>query len=86
MSTCPLINLSTRQLATICQLFSKKFNIMSAVFIHQSFTLPQKIDSREGLFWCKKGLVVIAGKMNIYLGKPLIVPNFGLFAAKCIAI
>ena len=59
---------------------------MSAVFIHQSRTLPQKIDSREGLFRCKKGLVVRAGKMNIYLGKPLIVPNFGLFAAKCIAI
>ena len=59
---------------------------MSAVFIHQSFTLPQKIDSREGLFRCKKGLVVSAGKMNIYLEKPLIVPNLGLFAAKCIAI
>ncbi len=59
---------------------------MSAVFIHQSFTLPQKIDSREGLFRCKKGVAVSAGKMNIYLEKPLIVPNFGLFAAKCIAI
>ena len=59
---------------------------MSAVFIHQSFTLPQKIDSREGLFRYKKGVAVSAGKMNIYLEKPLIVPNFGLFAAKCIAI
>ena len=59
---------------------------MSAVFIHQSFTLPQKNDSREGWFWCKKGVVVIAGKMNIYLEKPPIVPNFGLFVAKCIAI
>ena len=48
--TCLLINMSIRQLATICQLFSNKFNIMSALFIHQSRTLPQKIDSREGLF------------------------------------
>ena len=59
---------------------------MSAIFIHQTPTLPQKIDSREGLFRCKKGVVVSAGKMNIYLEKPLIVPNWGLFAAKCIAI
>ena len=50
LSTCLLINLSTYQLTIICQLFSKKFNIMSALFIHQSRTLPQKIDSREGLF------------------------------------
>ena len=50
---------------------------MSAVFIHQSFTLPQKIDSREGLFRCKKGLVVSAGKMNIYLNKPLFAPIWG---------
>ena len=42
--TCPLAFLLT------CQLFSKKFNIMSALFIHQSRTLPQKVDSREGLF------------------------------------
>ena len=28
---------------------------MSALFVHQPPTLPQKIDSREGLFWCKKG-------------------------------
>jgi len=33
-----------------CLVFSKKFNIMSALFVHQSPTLPQKIDSREGLF------------------------------------
>ena len=50
LSACLLINLSTRQLATICLLFSKKFNIMSTLFIHQSRNLPQKIDSREGLF------------------------------------
>jgi len=25
---------------------------MSALFIHQSLALPQKIDSREGLFRC----------------------------------
>jgi len=32
----------------LCLIFSKDFNIMSALFVHQSFTLPQKIDSREG--------------------------------------
>jgi len=39
---------------------------MSTLSVHQSPTLPQIIDSRAGLFWCKKGLVVNAGKMNIY--------------------
>ena len=47
---CLLANLSTRQLASLCQLFSGKFNIISALSGHQSLTLPQKIDSREGLF------------------------------------
>jgi len=28
---------------------------MSALSVHQSLTLPQKIDSREGWFQCKKG-------------------------------
>ena len=50
LSTCLLVNLSTHQLSTPCQLSSKKFNIVSALFIHQSPTLAQKIDSREGLF------------------------------------
>ena len=49
-STCPLVFLLTCQLTTLCQLFRKKFNIMSALFTNQSPTLPQKIDSREGLF------------------------------------
>ena len=62
------------------------FNIMSALFIHQLLCLPQKIDSREGLFRCKKGLVVHAGKMNIYFKEPPIALVFGLFAAKCSAI
>jgi len=38
-----------------CLVFSKNFNIMSALSAHQSPTLSQKIDSRGGLFWCKKG-------------------------------
>jgi len=59
---------------------------MSALFAHQSPTLPQKIDSREGLFWCKKELVCRCNKMNIYLNKPLFAPILGLFAAKCSAI
>ena len=59
---------------------------MSALSAHQPLTLPQKIDSREGLFWCNKGLVVNAGKMNIYFRKPPFAPFFGLFAAKFSAI
>ena len=59
---------------------------MSILFAHQSPTLPQKIDSREGLFRCKKRLACGCNKMNIYLNKPLFAPNFGLFAAKCSAI
>ncbi len=49
-STCPLVFLLTCQLTTLCQLFRMKFNIMSVLFTNQSPTLPQKIDSREGLF------------------------------------
>ena len=33
-----------------CLVFGKRFNIMSALFVHQPLTLPQKIDSRGGLF------------------------------------
>ena len=66
-----------------CPVFSWKFNIITALSAHQSHTLPQIIDSREGLFWCKKGVVVNAGKMNIYFRKPPFAPIFGLFAAKC---
>ena len=33
-----------------CLVFSKEINIISALFVHQSLTLPQKTDSREGLF------------------------------------
>ena len=33
-----------------CLVFSKNFNIKRGLFAHQSPTLPQKIDSREGLF------------------------------------
>ena len=33
-----------------CLVFGNKFNIMSALFVNQSPILPQKIDSREGLF------------------------------------
>lgn len=55
---------------------------MSALFVHQSFTLPQKIDSRGGLFWCQKGAVVHADKMNFYLKRPPLIPVLGRFAAK----
>ena len=66
----------------ICQFFGAIFNIMSAIFVHQPLTLPQKIESREGLFWCKKGGVVHVGKMNFYLNQPPLTPDLGLFAAK----
>ena len=33
-----------------CKIFSSVFNIMSTVFINQSPTRPQIIDSRGGLF------------------------------------
>ena len=69
LSICQLVTLSTRPLvgSYLCPLFSMNFNIMAALFIHQPPTLSQKIDSRGGLFWCKKRLVVHAGKMDIYL-------------------
>ena len=75
-STHKLINLKS------CQLFGMYFNILSALFVHQSSTLPQIIDSREGWFWCKKGWVVNASKMNIYFKEPPFAPYFGLFSAK----
>ena len=69
-----------------CLVFSKKFNIMSALSAHQSPTLSQKIDSREGLFWCKKGVACECGKMNFYLKEPPFAADIGLFGAKCGAI
>ena len=55
---------------------------MSTLFAHHSPTLPQKIDSREGCFWGKKGLVCECGKMNIYFKRVLFVPVFLPFPAK----
>ena len=93
--SCPRVTLSTRHLVTLstrplvgshlCPLFSIKFNIMAALFVHQPPTLSQKIDSRGGLFWCKKRLVVHAVKVNIYLKTSPLTPVLGLFAAKCSA-
>jgi len=57
-----------------CLVFSNKFNIMSALFVHQSLTLPQKNDSREGLFWYEMGLACECSKMNIYLNKQSFAP------------
>ncbi len=56
---------------------------MTALFVHHSRTLPQIIDSREGYFWCKKGVVCECSKMYFYLKEPPFAPVFGLFAAKC---
>ena len=69
-----------------CPVFSKNFNIMSAPFVHQPLTLSQKIDSREGLFWCKKGFASECGKMNINSKRPSLTPLLGLFGAKYSAI
>jgi hypothetical protein len=70
----------------ICLLFSKNFNIVSAIFAHQVPTLPQKTDSRGGSFRCEKGLECEYGKMNIYFKAPPFAPGIGLFAAKLTAI
>ena len=93
-STRPLFNSSSLQLVPLstsilvlssirfCLLFSKNFNIMTALVIHQTPTRPQKIDSREGWFWYKKGLVINAIKMNTHCIKPHLASDFGLFVAK----
>ena len=47
---------------------------MSALKVHQPLTLPQKIDSREGLYWCKKGVVCEGDKMNFYLKQSTFAP------------
>ena len=65
-----------------CMIFSKNFNIISALFVHQSLTRPQIFDSREGWFWCKKGLACECSKMNLYSNGLTFAPVFGLFAAK----
>ena len=69
-----------------CPVFGNNFNTLTALFAHQPPTSPQKIDSREGWFWCKKGLVLNATKMYFYLNTPQFAPVFGPFAAKCSAI
>ena len=70
----------------LCLVFRKKFNILSAHFVHRLFTLPQKNDSRGGWSWFKRGEVVNVVKMNFYLKQLPFVPAFGLFAAKRTAI
>ena len=49
----PLAPCACLQHNRFCLVFSKDFNIMSGLSIHQPLTVPQKIDSREGLFHCK---------------------------------
>ena len=79
----PLAPCACLQRNLFCLVFSKEFNIMSALFVHQPLTVPQKIDSREGLFHCKQGLVRGCGRMNIYYNKPSFTLGFGPFLAKC---
>ncbi len=68
--TCQLVNLK------FCQLFSIDFNILNGLFASQRLILPQKIDSREGLVWCKKRSVVHTLRMNFYLNIPPLTPVF----------
>ena len=68
--------------SSFCLVFSKKFNTISTLFVRQPLTLPQKIDSREGLFWCKMGWHANVGKKYFYLRRPPFAPLSGLFAAK----
>ena len=65
-----------------CLFFSIIFNIISGLSVNQSPTLSQKIDSREGSFWYKKGSACECGKMNLYSKEPPFAPTFGLFAVK----
>ena len=74
------------RLNLFCLVFGTKFNILSTLFVRQSFTLPQKNDSREGCCWCKKGLVHEYSKMNFYLKEPSFAPYFGPFLAEYGAI
>ena len=54
------------QHACFCLVLSKKFNIMSALSVHQLPTLLQIIDSRAGLFLVQKG-VSCKRRQNEYL-------------------
>jgi len=55
---------------------------MAAKIMANRSPCRKKIDSRDGLFCCKKGLACGYGKMNIYLKQPPFAPVLGLFAAK----
>ena len=68
-----------------CLVFSRELNITSTLSVHQSLTLPQKRDSREGWCWCKNGVSMRMWQMNIYLIKPPFATILGLFAARCSA-
>jgi len=63
--------------------FSKNFNIMSALFVHQRPLCRKKSILAEVCFDAKIGLACACCKMNIYLKEPPFVPHLGLFAAKC---
>ena len=83
---CAVIHARAHISIIFCLFFSVKFNMKSALFVCQLPTLPQKIDSREGLSRCKGGVVLGCGRMNIYYNKPSFAPTFGPFFAKCGAI
>ena len=82
MFSAPLATRASQLHNLFCLVFSRKFNIMSGLFVHQSLTLPQKIDSRGGLFWCKTRVACECNEMNIYLKKSPFAPTFGPFIAK----
>ena len=60
-----------------CPVFSTRFNIMSALLVHQLPTLPQIIDSRGGLFRCKKGVASECWQNEFLFEKAAICTSFG---------
>ena len=75
--TCPLVNSST-----IVNFLVGNLTLKVAFLSTNCPPCRKKIDSREGLFWCKKGVVCVCGKMNFYLIRPLFAPVLGSFPAK----
>ena len=66
----------------ICPIFGKKFNLITALFVHQSPTLAQKIDSREDWFWCKKGLLCKCRQNEFLLKTNAICTRFWAICSK----
>ena len=62
---------------TFCLIFSTDFNIMSAIPVHQSHILPQKIDSHEGFGLILKGGSCKCGQNEYLFCETAICTHFG---------